>query len=72
MTSRSVPKNSGINVKKAPGIAIPLPAAFDDVRGIVERAVSMARAFGRDYLAQSRVAAQSVAAVRHLRDTQAV
>jgi len=35
-----------------------------DLRGIVSRAVSTARATGRDYMAQSRAAAVAVTAVR--------
>lgn len=46
----------------------PMPPAFvpevGDVRGIVARAVSSARAQGRDYVGQCRAAAAAVMAVR--------
>ncbi len=50
--------------RKVRTAAVVIPSAIDDVRGIVVRAVSTARASGRDYVAQSRVAAEAVAAVR--------
>ena len=40
------------------------PFAMRDVHGIVTRAVSAARATGRDYVAQSHAAAAAVIAVR--------
>ncbi len=48
-------------------VAIPpvaIPSALDDLQGIVARAISMARASGRDYVAQSHLAAAAVAQVR--------
>ncbi len=42
----------------------PLPSPNRDVRGVVSRVVSLARAAGRDYVAQSRAAAMAVIAVR--------
>ena len=45
--------------------AVVIRSAVDDIRGVVVRAFSTARASGGDYLAQSRVAAAAVAAVRH-------
>jgi len=44
---------------------LPIAAAFDDVQGIVIRALEVARAAGRDYVAQSHFAAEAVLAVRH-------
>lgn len=45
--------------------ALPLVTAFDDVQGIIVRALAVARAAGRDYVAQSHFAADAVLAVRH-------
>lgn len=39
--------------------------AFGDVQGIVARALEVARAAGRDYVAQSHFAAEAILAVRH-------
>lgn len=39
-------------------------ADFDDVRGIVSRALDRARSLGRDGLTQTRAAAQAILAVR--------
>lgn len=43
----------------------PVVTAFDDVQGIISRALQVARAAGRDYVAQSHFAAEAVLAVRH-------
>lgn len=40
------------------------PSAMGDVRGIINRAVSSARAAGRDYVGQCHAAAAAVSAVR--------
>lgn len=40
------------------------PPVMGDLRGIVDRAVSSARACGRDYVGQCHMAAQAVMAVR--------
>jgi hypothetical protein len=40
------------------------PPAMGDVRGIINRAVSSARAQGRDYVGQCHAAAAAVIAVR--------
>ena len=50
-----------MNMQPSPA---PVPFALGDVRGIVERAVTSARAAGRDYLGQSQAAAAAVVAVR--------
>lgn len=44
---------------------LPITAALDDVHGIIIRALQVARAAGRDYVAQSHFAAEAVLAVRH-------
>jgi propanediol dehydratase small subunit len=49
---------------KVRSAAVAIPSAVDDLRGIVSRAVSTARASGRDYIAQNHVAAAAVAQVR--------
>lgn len=49
----------------APSVIPPAIAAeIGDVRGIISRAVSSARAQGRDYVGQCHAAAQAVMAVR--------
>jgi len=50
--------------RKVRSAAVAIPSAVDDLRGIVARAVMSARASGRDYIAQSHVAAAAVAQVR--------
>ena len=45
------------------GVAV-LRTVGNDVHGIISRAVSLARAAGRDYDAQSRAAATAILAVR--------
>ncbi|MEQ8736820.1 MAG: hypothetical protein RIC29_17995 [Rhodospirillaceae bacterium] len=46
-------------------LPVPVSLVLDDVQGIISRAVSVARAAGRDYVAQCHSAAEAVIAVRH-------
>jgi hypothetical protein len=50
--------------RKVRSAAVAIPSAVDDLRGIVVRTISTARACGRDYIAQSHLAADAVARVR--------
>ncbi len=46
-------------------VVLAMPVVLDDVQGIIGRALEVARASGRDYVAQCQSAAEAVVAVRH-------
>lgn len=59
------PANEDQDVQVDGGVEPSMIIAFDDVQGIIIRALEVARAAGRDYVAQSHFAAEAVLAVRH-------
>lgn len=60
-----VPANEDGDTPVSVSFPAPVSLVLDDVQGIISRAVSVARAAGRDYVAQCHSAAEAVIAVRH-------
>ena len=63
--AEATPDKVPANPDNSSAIVVSIPVVLDDVQGIINRAVEVARASGRDYVAQCQSAAEAVIAVRH-------
>jgi hypothetical protein len=46
-------------------LSVPLSASLDDLKGVVTRSLEISKLGGKDYMAQTREAAQAILSIRH-------